>query len=53
MKHELATLALWLAAAAATFYFVQGSSAFRYLGPLYFVCMVGSIYILRAAKRKR
>ena len=52
MKYELAILALWLVAVVATLLVVDESGLFSFLGPLYFVCMVGSIYVVRAAKRK-
>ncbi len=52
MKHELAVLGLWLLAVIPTFLLMQQSGMFTYLGPLYFICMVGSIYVVRSAKRK-
>lgn len=51
MKHELATLALWLIAVVPTLLVVQQSGLFTYLGPLYFLCMVGSVYVVRSAKK--
>lgn len=52
MKHELATLGLWLLAVVPTLLLVQHSGLFTYLGPLYFLCMVGSVYIVRSAKKR-
>jgi hypothetical protein len=52
VKYELAVLALWLIAVVPTLLLVHSSGAFTYLGPLYFLCMVGSIYIVRHAKHK-
>ncbi len=52
MKYEMATLALWLLAVVPTLLLVHQSGVFTYLGPLYFLCMVGSIYIVRNAKKK-
>ncbi len=52
LKHELAILALWLIAVVPTLLIVHQSGLFTYLGPLYFLCMVGSVYIVRNAKRK-
>ncbi len=52
MKYELAVLGLWLLAVVPTFLMVQQTGMFTYLGPLYFLCMVGSIYVVRSAKRK-
>ena len=53
LKHELAVLALWLVAVVPTLLLLQQTGAFTYLGPLYFLCMVGSVYIVRSAKTKR
>ena len=53
MKHELAVLGLWLIALVPTLLLLQPSGLFSYLGPLYFLCMVGSIYIVRSAKKKQ
>ncbi len=52
MKHELAILGLWLLAVVPTLILMQKTNLFTYLGPLYFLCMVGSIYIVRSAKKK-
>ncbi len=52
MKHELAVLGLWLLAVVPTLILIHQTGLFTYLGPLYFLCMVGSIYIVRSAKRK-
>ncbi len=52
MKYELAVLGLWLLAVVPTLVMVHQTGLFTYLGPLYFICMVGSIYIVRSAKRK-
>ena len=51
MKHELAVLVLWLIAAVVTLLVVEETGLYTYLGPLYFICMVSSIYVVRAAKR--
>lgn len=51
MRHEMAILGLWLAAAVATYVLTDGS--FTYLGPLFFICMVGSIFIVRSAKKQK
>ena len=52
MKHELAVLGLWLLAVVPTLMMVHQTGVFTYLGPLYFICMVGSVYIVRSAKHK-
>ena len=51
LKHELAILLLWLLAVVPTLLLLRESGLFTYLGPLYFLCMVGSVYIVRSAKR--
>ncbi len=52
MKYELGILLLWLLAVVPTLILVHESGLFTYLGPLYFMCMVGSVYIVRSAKRR-
>jgi hypothetical protein len=52
VKHELAVLGLWLLAVVPTFLLVHQTGLFTYLGPLYFICMVGSVYVVRSAKKK-
>ena len=52
MKYELAILGLWLLAVVPTLLLLQQTGLFTYLGPLYFICMVGSVYIVRSAKKK-
>lgn len=56
MKHELAVLGLWLLAVVPTLILLQRTAVsnelYTYLGPLYFICMVGTIYIVRSAKKK-
>ena len=52
MKYELAILLLWLVAIVPTFLLVRQSGFFTYLAPLYFICMVGSVYLVRSAKNK-
>jgi hypothetical protein len=51
VKHELAILVLWLLAVVPTFLLLRELGLFTYLGPLYFLCMVGSVYIVRSAKK--
>jgi hypothetical protein len=53
VKHELVLLALWLAAVVPTLLLVQQSGVFTYLGPLYFFCIVGSLYVVRWARRDK
>ena len=52
MKDELAVLGLWLLAVVPTLLLVHDSGVFTYLGPLYFICMIGSVYIVRNLKKK-
>lgn len=52
VKHEMAVIALWLLAVVPTLMMVHQTGVFTYLGPLYFLCMVGTLYIVRSAKRK-
>lgn len=52
MKYELATLLLWLLAVVPTLLLVRQTGAFTYLGPLYFLCMIGSMYLVHSAKKK-
>jgi hypothetical protein len=51
-SHEFATLILWAIAILATFFIVQDQNFLTYLGPLYFVCMVGSIIVVRKARKR-
>ncbi len=51
MKHELAVLGLWLLAVVPTLLLVHELGLFTFLGPLYFICMLGTVYIVRSAKR--
>lgn len=52
MKYELIMLALWLIAIIPTLLLVHETGLFSILGPLYFLCMVGSVYLIRNAKKK-
>ena len=51
LRHELAVLGLWLVAVIPTLLLLRESGLFSYLGPLYFICMVGSVYIVRSARK--
>jgi hypothetical protein len=53
VKFELAVLVLWLIAVVPTLLLVRQTGLFTYLGPLYFICMVGTVYIVRSAKGGR
>lgn len=51
IKFELAILLLWLVAIVPTLLILRQSGLITYLSPLYFMCIVGSIYVVRSAKR--
>ena len=51
-KYEFTVLALWAIAIAATL-LVHSTDPFTYLGPVFFVCMVGSILVVRQARRSK
>ncbi len=48
---EFIILALWLISIATTFFIVGETRLFTYLGPLYFICMMGSIVAVRNARK--
>ena len=50
--YELATLGLWLIAILCTLWFVRDGQVFTFLGPLYFICMLGNVMVVRWARRK-
>jgi hypothetical protein len=49
-KPEIATLALWAIAILTTLLVVKDTRMFTVLGPVYFVCMAGSIAVIRSAR---
>ena len=51
LKYELTILVLWLLAVVPTFLLLRNSDMFTYLGPLYFLCMLGSVYVVRSARK--
>ena len=51
MKHELASLILWLISGTATLLMVPTPQVMTRLAPLYFICAVGTIVIVRVARR--
>jgi hypothetical protein len=50
MKHEFATLALWAIAITVTILRIDAPGAATILGPVYAVCMIGCIIVVRAAR---
>jgi len=50
MKYELATLGLWLVALLATIGIVKDSSVLTVLVPVFAICMIGSVMVVRKAR---
>jgi len=50
MKHELSILLLWAIAISVTFLKVDQPGLITILGPVYSICMIGSIIVVRAAR---
>jgi Na+/glutamate symporter len=49
MKYEITVVLLWAIALAATYLTTRQSSVLTLLGPLFVVCMIGSVIIVRRA----
>jgi Na+/glutamate symporter len=49
MKYEIAVVLLWAIAMAATYLIIRQSSVLTLLAPLFAVCMIGSVIIVRRA----
>jgi len=47
--HEFVILILWVIAILATFFIIKDTGLFAYLGPVYSICMIGSIVTVRHA----
>ncbi len=52
MLAETAVILLWVIASVATALAVEGTGALTYRAPLYFICMVGSVLVVRKAKER-
>jgi hypothetical protein len=52
MKYILTIAFLWFIAIVTTLVLVGKTGVFTYLGPVYFICMVGSIVAIRRALAK-
>ena len=52
MKHQIAVLLLWLIAIGVTFVMVRDPQVLTTLGPVYAICMIGSVVTVRAAGRR-
>jgi hypothetical protein len=50
MKYELTTLAIWLVALLATIGIVKDSGLLTYLLPVFAICMIGSVMVVRKAR---
>lgn len=53
MKHVSATIALWALAILVTLVMVKDAGVFTFLGPLYAVCMIGSVVVVKSALGSR
>jgi hypothetical protein len=51
LKYEIATLVLWLISILTTMWFVGDAGIFSFLVPVYFMCMLGSIMVVKWAKQ--
>ncbi|MFQ5602307.1 MAG: hypothetical protein ACE5HS_03460 [bacterium] len=47
----IVNLLLWIIAILATLFIVEESGLFKYLGPLYFICMMGSTMVVAKTKK--
>lgn len=52
LRFELIVLGLWLLAVVPTYLLIKSSGSFTFLAPLYFLCMIGNVYIVRYVRRK-
>jgi hypothetical protein len=50
MKHIAAVVALWALAILSTVAIVPDRGVFTYLGPVYAICMIGSVAVVRRAQ---
>ena len=51
MKYEITITGLWLIAILATLLLTRESHLFTQLGPVFLICMIGSILTVRAARK--
>jgi hypothetical protein len=49
-KYKLTVTLLWTCAILTTLWITRNIDFFSYLGPLFFICMSGSIFIVRQAR---
>lgn len=52
MKYQFAILGLWIIAIIATLLIIDEMAVFTYVGPLYAICTIGSVIIVRLAARE-
>lgn len=52
MKYIITITVLWLIAIVATLLFNGRAGAFTYVGPVYLICMIGSIVTMKKALTK-
>ena len=50
MKYDFTIVALWAIAVMTTFLIVQETRFLTVLGPLYAICMIGSVVTVRKAR---
>ena len=48
---EIVIAVLWVAAGVATALAIEGTGAFFYLAPVYLLCMVASILVVRKVRQ--
>ena len=49
-RYEFSITGLWTIAIGTTLWLTRGTDLFSYLGPLFLICMTGSIIIVRQAR---
>ena len=52
MRHQLAVLALWLIAGVVTWISAGDPRILGTVGPVFAICMIGSVITVRAALRR-
>lgn len=52
-KPEVANILLWIIAIFTTFLMVKDSGVFTYLGPVYAICMIGSVVTVKKALQNK
>ena len=51
MKHTVGIVLLWGIAAGATYLVLKGGGGFAFLAPLYAICAIGTVVIVRKLVR--